>query len=143
VLGPGLSNGLLSDFIPALSSQEDWVQGTSASVLHLPPFQAQLFLGGLKQVHALPVLVPSDLRFPSELNKPDLCSVHSVHQLGLTSICIREFSSPQETQVACSGPDGLGVTKTQPRVEVIRLEGFISINGKITTGVVGAVDPDL
>lgn len=67
----------------------------------------------------------------------------SIFQPGLTSICICELSSPQEAQVACSGPDGLGVSKTQPGVEMIGLQRFISINGKIATGIVGAVDPDL
>ena len=66
-----------------------------------------------------------------------------IFQLGLTSICICELSSPQETQVACSGPDCLGISKTQSGVEMIRLERLISINGKIATGIVGTVDPDL
>lgn len=30
----------------------------------------------------------------------------------LTSVCVCELSSPQEPQVACSCPDGLGVSKT-------------------------------
>lgn len=66
-----------------------------------------------------------------------------IFQLGLTSICIRELSSPQEAQVACSGPDCLGISKTQSGIEMIRLERLISINGKIATGIVGTVDPDL
>lgn len=66
-----------------------------------------------------------------------------IFQLGLTSICICELSSPEEAQVACSGPDGLGISKTQSGVEMIRLERLISINGKIATGIVGTVDPDL
>lgn len=70
-------------------------------------------------------------------------TMHVFFQSELTSICICELSSPKEAQVACSGPDGLGISKTQPGIEMIRLERLISINGKIATGIVGTVDPYL
>lgn len=37
----------------------------------------------------------------------------------LTSICVRQLSSPQKAQIACPCPDGLCVPKTQPGAKVV------------------------
>lgn len=114
-----------------------WFSGRFLPFLSLP-VKLRWVQTGYRSAHVLLSPVVPNLRLFSRSGEPGLC-----WYTGLTSVCICELSSPQEPQVACPCPDGLCVSKTQPRVEVIWLQGFISINGKISTGVVGTVNPDL
>lgn len=61
----------------------------------------------------------------------------------LTSVRICEFCSSQEPQIASSSPNSLCVSKAESWIKMIWLQRFISIDGKIPTGIVSAVNPYL
>ena len=61
----------------------------------------------------------------------------------LTSICICKLCSSQEPQIASPSPNSLCVSKAESWIKMIWLQRFISIYGKVPTGVVSAVNPYL
>lgn len=60
-----------------------------------------------------------------------------------TPVSVCELSAAEETQVACPRPNGLRVSKTEPGVEVVRLEHLLAITTVVTAAVVSTVHPDL
>lgn len=61
----------------------------------------------------------------------------------LTSTCIQQLCSLDETQVTGPGPQSLGLPKAEPGVEVVCLQALLPINGVVATGIVWAVHPNL
>lgn len=61
----------------------------------------------------------------------------------LTSTGISQFSAPQEAQVASPRPDSLGVSEAKLGVEVVSMQGLLTVNCVVACGVVGTAHPDL
>lgn len=61
----------------------------------------------------------------------------------LTSVGVSKLGAAEEAQVACPGPDRLGVPETEPGVEVVGLEDLLAVTAVVAAAVVSAVHPDL
>lgn len=61
----------------------------------------------------------------------------------LTSVGVSELGAAEEAQVARPGPDRLGVSETEPGVEVVGLEDLLAVTAVVAAAVVSAVHPDL
>lgn len=71
------------------------------------------------------------------------CHQTSFIKCPLTSTCIQQLCSLDETQVTGPGPQSLGLPKAEPGVEVVCLQALLPINGVVATGIVWAVHPNL
>ena len=60
-----------------------------------------------------------------------------------TSVRLCEVCPPDEAEAARAGVHGAHVARRQAGVEMIRVEGLVSIYGKVATRVVWGAHPDL
>ena len=68
----------------------------------------------------------------------------SVTRVGcLTPAGVQQLSPLDEAQVAGAGPQCLGLPEAEVRVEVVRLQALLAIDGVVAAGAMGAVHPDL
>lgn len=68
---------------------------------------------------------------------------NSIKRCIITSTCICKFGPAEEAQVAGTRPHRLRISEAQARVEVIGLQGLVSIHREVTAAIMGTVNPDL
>lgn len=60
-----------------------------------------------------------------------------------TSACIQQLSPLDEAQVACPGPQSVGLPKAESGVEMICLQALFPVDGVVATGAMRTIHPDL
>lgn len=61
----------------------------------------------------------------------------------LTSACVKQLCPLDEAQVACPGPQSLGIPEAQFGIEMISLQTLLPVDGVVATGIVRTAHPDL